>query len=64
MLYMNQGLTSIVIKWKSNSYNIKAFRIKELQAKMGYCNKSARNWTEVLERGFSAVQISYALAKL
>lgn len=50
MLYMNQGLTSNVIKWKSNSYNIKAFGIKELQAKMGYCNKSAENWMQGSEK--------------
>ena len=43
MLYMNQGLACIVIKPKPFYYIIKAFVIKDLQAFLGYCNKSARN---------------------
>ena len=43
MVYMNQGLACIVIKPKSFYYIIKAFVIKDLQGKTGYCNKSLRN---------------------
>ena len=31
----NQGLTCIIRKWKTKSYNTKAFRIKDLQAFLG-----------------------------
>ena len=34
---MNQGLACIVRKVKTNSNIIKAFVIKDLQAKTGYC---------------------------